>query len=139
MTQKLPRPKCVEINKNKTSEPDEREVSPKLSIDKKVDTKPEEKTDNMEVFHDASESINPNEDENNDLKIDSSKTNSKVENPTESNDDLLTSTEVAKNEKHTTSVVSTSDKNEDGDESFTEKANEEVMEKDLPDKKEENE
>merc|ERR1711899_512678 len=95
LTQKLPRPKCVETNKDTTSEPDEREVSPKLSIDnidRKVLTKPEEKTDTMEVFHDASESINQNEDENNDLKINSSKTDTKAETPKESKDELLTST-----------------------------------------------
>ena len=60
----------------------------------------------------------------------------KVDNPMESKNELLTSSEAAEYEIPTTSVVSTSDKNEDGDESFTEKANEEVMEKDLPDKKE---
>ena len=41
-------------------------------------------------------------------------------------------------EKNESNDATRSDKNDDKEESFTEKANEEVMEKDLPDVKEEN-
>ena len=115
--------------------------SPRLSlvnIEEKISKESEEKTEGLEVFHDASESINQNDNENTEPKIiaASPKAVTDTELAESTKEDDLTSTEVKRDDKNKSCPGATFDKNDDTEESFTEKANEEVMEKDLADGKE---
>ena len=144
MTEKLS-PEKVQVTRSDTCNiPSTNCEGPKLSIDKPDEnavTVAKEKPKTQEVFHDASESINPQNIEKSDPKVEShsAKTDTKTDLTTSLKAGTSCSNESTKIEKNESTDATRSDKNDDTEESFTEKANEEVMEKDLPDVKEEKE
>ena len=113
---------------------------PRISIDNieaKSCTESDEKTDSIEVFHDASETMNEADSDKSDALIDmaSAHPTTDVDPTTDSENDSKTNVlpvPIPSEEKVTLDIISPV-KNDETDESFTEKANEEIMEKDLPD------
>ena len=136
--------KVQETRSDTCNIPSTNSETPKLSIDKPDETTvtaSKEKPKVQEVFHDTSNSMNPQNNEKSDAKVEttSAKTDTKTDLTTSLKDGTLSSNESTKIEKNESNDATRSDKNDDTEESFTEKANEEVMEKDLPDVKEEKE
>ena len=142
LTEKLSPEKVQETRNDTCNIPSTNSETPKLSIDKLGEnavTVSKEKPKTQEVFHDARESANPQNNEKSDEKVESTsaKTDTKTDLSASLKDGTSCSNESTKNEKNESNDATRSDKNDDKEESFTEKANEEVMEKDLPDVKEE--
>ena len=115
---------------------------PRISIDNleaKSCAGSDGKTDSLEVFHDASETMNEAISDKSDSLIDiaSAQPSTDVDPTSDSENGSKTSASplpILSGEKPTVDIISTDDRYTTiTDESFTEKANEEIMEKDLPD------
>ena len=142
LTEKLPPHKVQQIEPSTSNKSPINDESPKLSMNRtdEISVKePGEKTESLEVFHDASESMNAHNNENSDSETETAitKKDTNAEPTTALKAHTASSSEGTKIEMNESNSTTRSDKNDDADESFTEKANEEVMEKDLPENKEE--
>ena len=126
---------------NESNENIEAYDSPRTSIDHsglKSTTDSDEKTDGNDEFHDASETINDERTINNPISIKTSPVSPAEENHA----NVMRKTEkdevIASEEIKVSSETNLPTEGDETDESFHEKANEEVMEKDLPDNAETN-
>ena len=129
---------------NLNNESNENIDSPRTSVDHsglKSATDLDEKTDGNDVFHDASETITDEQSIINPILITTSPVSPAEENRTnvmiETEKDELDPV-VASEEIKVSSEANLPTEADETDESFHEKANEEVMEKDLPDNAETN-
>ena len=126
---------------NESNENIEAYDSPRTSIDHlclKSATDSDEKTDGNDVFHDASETITDEQTINNPISIETSPVSPAEEN----HGNVMRKTKkdkvVASEEIKVSLETNLPTEADETDESFHEKANEEVMEKDLPDNAETN-
>ena len=113
---------------------------PRISIDNlevKSCTESDEKTDSLEVFHDASETVNEAESDKSDAQIDMPSVHPTIDLYPTSDSENVSKTSVSSvpilSEENVTLENTAPVRGDETDESFTEKANEEIMEKDLPD------
>ena len=126
---------------NESNENIEAYDSPRTSIDHlclKSATDSDEKTDGNDVFHDASETITDEQTINNPISIETSPVSPAEENHTNVMSKTKKDEVVASEEIKVSSESNLPTEADETDESFHEKANEEVMEKDLPDNAETN-
>ena len=126
---------------NESNENIEAYDSPRTSIDHlglKSATDSDEKTDGNDVFHDASETITDEQTINNPISIETSPVSPAEENHANVMRKTKKDEVVASEEIKVSSETNLPTEADETDESFHEKANEEVMEKDLPDNAETN-
>ena len=132
------------ISKQGSTEASEESECPKISIDKlslKDCTEFDDKTDAVDEFHDAIESVNEGVSRTSTSSVELSTLQPEigVSPPTSTKDDVNNgATSLPKLEEQQTAIetISPVEATDEAEDSFHEKANEEVMEKDLPDKKE---
>ena len=126
---------------NLNNESNENIDSPRTSVDHlglKTATDLDEKTDGNDVFHDASETITDERTINNPISIESSPVSPAEQNHANVMRKTKEDEVVASEEIKASSETNLQTEADETDESFHEKANEEVMEKDLPDNAETN-
>ena len=126
---------------NESNENIEAYDSPRTSIDHlglKSATDSDEKTDGNDVFHDASETITDEQSINNPISIETSPVSPAEENHANVMRKTKKDEVVASEEIKVSLETNLPTEADETDESFHEKANEEVMEKDLPDNAETN-
>ena len=142
LTENIPKMQLhTSSSSNLNNESNENIDSPRTSVDHlglKTATDLDEKTDGNDVFHDASETITDEQTINNPISIETSPVSPAEENHANVMRKTKKDEVVASEEIKVSSETNLPTKADETDESFHEKANEEVMEKDLPDNAETN-
>ena len=142
LTENIPKMQLhTSSSSNLNNESNENIDSPRTSVDHlglKSATDLDEKTDGNDVFHDASETITDEQTINNPISIETSPVSPAEENHANVMRKTKKDEVVASEEIKVSSETNLPTEADETDESFHEKANEEVMEKDLPDNAETN-